>query len=309
MFINKNNKFLIIILLSILFTLTKNTNVLADSQLQININEQGDFLEEKRLSQSKTLKEKQRSATVEGMLSFKEIEDRKKAEKEKKIKKEQNQEEDTYSEIVKSIRKMQSKKQGAKQTATKKSRSNTYYKNTNIPIIKQKTNKQERITLSKTVSNIIPEGMESKQSEQLLGKNVLIKDLDKPVPNREAMDMNFPDINMFERIVMAESGGEPYLGQVAVANVILNRIRSDKYPSTLEGVIFQKSQFSPVKNGIIRGRIPTQSVKRAVAEALNGKMVVPEDTLYFVNPILATDQTIPRTKTPVKVIGSHVFYK
>ena len=38
MFINKNNKFLIIILLSILFTLTKNTNVLADSQLQININ-------------------------------------------------------------------------------------------------------------------------------------------------------------------------------------------------------------------------------------------------------------------------------
>ena len=57
------------------------------------------------------------------------------------------------------------------------------------------------------------------------GKNVLIKDLDKPVPNREAMDMNFPDIDMFERIVMAESGGEPYLGQVAVANVILNRIR------------------------------------------------------------------------------------
>lgn len=297
---NKTSKFLIVVI-STLLILTKNTKVLAESKLPLNTKKQIQFLEEKRISQSLILEERQKNATVEGMLSSKDIEDIRKAEvKESEMKDEQKKEIDTFSEIVNSIRKLQNKQQESKQVSKGKpenqtSKNNNYYKNTNIPIIKSSILKAERTPRSESVGNTIPG---------------IIKDLlDQPIPNREPIDMGYSDLEMLERIVMAEAGGEPYLGQIAVANVVLNRVKSSRYPSTLKGVIFQKSQFSPVKNSVIRGRSPNESVKKAVAEALNGRMIVPEDTLYFVNPILATDQTVPRTKIPVKVIGSHTFYK
>lgn len=314
---NKISKFLIIIVLSILFISTKDTKVLADSKSPLDANKQIKFLEEKRISQGVILGERQRNAIVKGMLSSKDVEHRRNTEieKENEIKRKQSDETDTFSQVVKSIRKSQSKKHQSKQVAHEKpvnqiSRTNNYYKNTNIPIINDTRLKAERIQLSEPIADVISEIKENRVSNPLLGQVRTIKDLiDNPLPNREPVDMGYSDIEMLERIVMAESGGEPYLGQIAVANVVLSRVKSNRYPSTIGGVIFQKSQFSPVKNGVIRGRAPNESVKKAVAEALNGRMVVPEDTLYFVNPVLATDQTIPRTKTPVKVIGSHTFYK
>ena len=314
---NKVSKFLLVIVLSTLLILTKGTKVLADSKSPVNINRQGQYLEEKRISQNVILGGKQKNATVEGMLSSKDVENMKKLEieKENEIKEEQRDETDTFSEMVKSIRKLQGKKREStkdvhKKTVSQASKTNRYYKNTNIPIIKNTVRKAERIPLSQPTTNIIPENKENTSANPLLGQLEVIKDLiDKPMENREPVDMSPGDIEMLERIVMAESGGEPYLGQIAVANVVLNRVKSNRYPSTLEGVIFQKSQFSPVSKGVIRGRAPNESVKKAVAEALRGRMIVAEDTLYFVNPVLATDQTVPRTKTPVKVIGSHTFYK
>ncbi len=115
--------------------------------------------------------------------------------------------------------------------------------------------------------------------------------------------------DLLEKIVMAEAGAEPYEGKIAVVNVILNRVAHKSYPNTIAGVIFQKGQFTPAMNGTIWKMKPTASVKKAVQEALNGKRAVDKDVLYFLNPELATDHSIPRTKKFVKRIGNHAFYK
>lgn len=117
------------------------------------------------------------------------------------------------------------------------------------------------------------------------------------------------ELDLLERVVMAEAGGEPYEGQIAVVNVIMNRVASKSYPNTVSGVIFQKGQFTPAINGRIWKMKPSESVKKAVREALGGKRVVEKDVLYFLNPDIATDHTIPRTKKFVKRIGRHAFYK
>lgn len=299
---DKRAKNLIIIILLGLLILAKDHKVFADSKSLGNTKEQIQFLEEKRKSQNERLRERQKNTIVEGMLSSRDIENRLDEEVENKdeIKREQKDEEDTLSKVIKSIRRFQIKNRESKEALErenldKKEDEARYYKNTKIPIVEDRKLEAVQASFNEKIENIVPEK---------------IKDLiDRPLPDREPVDMNYSDREMLERIVMAESGGEPYLGQIAVANVVLNRVKSNRYPSTLEGVIFQKSQFSPVKNGVIRGREPNESVKKAVSEALAGRMIVAEDTLYFVNPVLATDQTIPRTKTPVKVIGSHTFYK
>lgn len=125
----------------------------------------------------------------------------------------------------------------------------------------------------------------------------------------DSVSVSAEDMKLLEEIVMAESGAEPYDGQIAVTNVIMNRVRSTRYPNTYKEVIFQPYQFSPAKNGVIKGYPPNESVKKAVREALAGKRIVPNDTLYFVNPVLATDQTVPNSQTVVKIIGTHTFYK
>lgn len=316
----RNSKILMTFILYILFIAANNTEVLADSNSVLNLDRQMKFLEEKRMSQGATLQERQKNAVVEGMLSSEDLESMEKAELEKENE-EKNDEidgsnkTDTFSEMVKAIRRLQSRKQQTnkslhRNTVNQTTTSNKYYKNTSIPIIKTTRPPKERLPISQASSTSLPGLEENTFSNSLLSQLNNIRDLmDSPVADRESIDMNSSDREMFEKIVMAESGAEPYLGQIAVANVILNRVKSKRYPSTLEGVIFQKFQFSPVKNGVIRGYAPNESVKKAVTEALNGRMIVPEDTLYFVNPVLATDQTIPRTKTPVKVIGSHTFYR
>ncbi|OWR33016.1 cell wall hydrolase [Saccharibacillus sp. O23] len=117
------------------------------------------------------------------------------------------------------------------------------------------------------------------------------------------------DLILLQRIVMAEAEGEPYAGKVAVANVVLNRLRSANYPDTIRDVIYQRYQFSPVQNGRFDRVKPSADSIKAVAEALNGRKEVTDDTYYFVSLELATDMTIPNTRTPVKKIGHHTFFK
>ena len=122
-------------------------------------------------------------------------------------------------------------------------------------------------------------------------------------------DLSNEDLLLLERIVMAEAEGEPYAGKVAVANVVLNRLRSANFPDTVRKVIYQRYQFSPVQNGRFDRVAPSEDSVKAVAEALNGRKEVPDDTYYFVSISLATDMTIPNTRTPVKKIGHHTFFK
>ncbi|MBE6974933.1 MAG: hypothetical protein E7436_05535 [Ruminococcaceae bacterium] len=71
---------------------------------------------------------------------------------------------------------------------------------------------------------------------------------------------------LLARIVHAESKGEPYIGQVAVAAVILNRVDSPDFPNTLAGVIYQPGAFEPVMNGTINQDVPKDASARKAAQ-------------------------------------------
>ncbi|MBP3284723.1 MAG: cell wall hydrolase [Clostridia bacterium] len=113
---------------------------------------------------------------------------------------------------------------------------------------------------------------------------------------------------LLARIVHAEAKGEPYLGQVAVAAVILNRVDSSDFPNTLAGVIYQPGAFEPVMNGTINQAVPQDATARKAAkEALNGYDPT-GGCLYFYNPSTAKSKWI-WSKTIVKQIGKHNFAK
>ena len=57
------------------------------------------------------------------------------------------------------------------------------------------------------------------------------------------------EVRILARLVSGEARGEPYVGQVAVAAVVLNRVRSDDFPDTVSGVIFQRGAFDAVFQG------------------------------------------------------------
>lgn len=116
------------------------------------------------------------------------------------------------------------------------------------------------------------------------------------------------EAELLARIVHAESKGEPYLGQVAVAAVILNRVNNPDFPNTLAGVIYQPGAFEPVSNGTINQNVPNDaSARRAAKEALNGYDPT-GGCLYFYNPQTAKSKWI-WSKQVVKTIGKHNFAK
>lgn len=81
---------------------------------------------------------------------------------------------------------------------------------------------------------------------------------------------SWADIELMARVVMAESRGEPYKGQVGVAAVILNRLKDSRFPKTISGVIYEPWAFEPVQNGSLWSDYPSQQHFDAVKEAING---------------------------------------
>ena len=62
---------------------------------------------------------------------------------------------------------------------------------------------------------------------------------------------NSNDVNLLARLVYGEARGEPYAGQVAVAAVVLNRVKSSSFPNSIAGVIYQSGAFTAVSDGQI----------------------------------------------------------
>ncbi len=112
------------------------------------------------------------------------------------------------------------------------------------------------------------------------------------------------DINLMANAVHGEARGEPYIGQVAVAAVILNRIQSASFPNSVSGVIFQPGAFTAVADGQI-WLTPNESSKKAVKDAINGWDPT-GGCLYYFNPVTATSKWI-WTRPQVKQIGKHIF--
>jgi len=108
------------------------------------------------------------------------------------------------------------------------------------------------------------------------------------------------------RIISAESQGEPLTGQIAVGNVVLNRLNSDIFPDDLHRVIFQPGQFEPVENGTIYND-PYHLSVTAAKLCLEGARVV-GDCMYFFAPALSPGTWIVNNRTYYTTIGCHRFY-
>jgi len=118
------------------------------------------------------------------------------------------------------------------------------------------------------------------------------------------LGMSANDLKIMANAVYGEARGEPYEGQVAVAAVILNRVKSPSFPNTASGVIFQPGAFTAVADGQI-WLTPNENAKRAVQDALNG-WDPSGGCLYYFNPVTATSKWI-WTRPQVKTIGKHIF--
>lgn len=109
------------------------------------------------------------------------------------------------------------------------------------------------------------------------------------------------EILLLAALIQCEAGGEKYEGQVAVGAVVLNRVRSSRYPNTIAEVIYSPGQFTPAGNGKVDGvlaRGPKETCIKAAQEALNGT--------DYTNGAVSFRQT--KSGHAGLVIGNHVFF-
>ena len=126
---------------------------------------------------------------------------------------------------------------------------------------------------------------------------------------RAALYYREDEVYWLGRIIEAESGGEPLLGKIAVGNVVLNRVRSTLYPSTIYGVIFDRKygvQFSPVLDGSIYNT-PSYNSLLAAKIVLDG-FDLSEGALFFLRPEMSSSSWIPNNRSYLYSIGKHDFY-
>lgn len=118
------------------------------------------------------------------------------------------------------------------------------------------------------------------------------------------------EVYWLARIINAESRGEPLLGQIAVGNVVLNRVKSSLYPNTIWSVIFDRKygvQFSPILDGSIYNE-PNYTSILAAKICLEG-FSVSQEALFFLYPRASTSSWIPKNREYAFSIGKHDFYK
>lgn len=112
------------------------------------------------------------------------------------------------------------------------------------------------------------------------------------------------DYKLLARIISAEARGEPYIGQVAVGAVVLNRIEHPSFPDTMSGVIYQKGAFSCLNDGQFNEPV-SESAYKAATDALNG-LDPSGGAIYYYNPKKSTNKWI-FSRPIITTIGEHRF--
>lgn len=124
---------------------------------------------------------------------------------------------------------------------------------------------------------------------------------DVVVVQNPSYDATTDEILLLAALIQCEAGGEKYEGQVAVGAVVLNRMRSSRYPNTISGVIYSPGQFTPAGNGKVDRVLangPRETCIKAAQEALNGT--------DYTNGAVSFRQT--KSGHAGLVIGNHVFF-
>lgn len=151
-------------------------------------------------------------------------------------------------------------------------------------------------------------------TQQVLADGIKLQDDEKPSTiksdmveqRKEVISITNEELLLLSKLITGEARGESYEGQVAVAAVVINRVKDSRFPDNIKDVIYQKNAFSVVKDGSINMQ-PTDSAYKAAREALYG-LDPTNHAIYFWNPDIATCKWI-KTLDPYMRIGNHVFAK
>ncbi|BBF44093.1 spore cortex-lytic enzyme [Lachnospiraceae bacterium KM106-2] len=137
----------------------------------------------------------------------------------------------------------------------------------------------------------------------------------KAALDRYKMDLCSSERKVLERIVQAEAGNQDIKGKMLVANVVINRIRSSRFPNTVKAIVFQHSggtyQFSPVQNGSIYRVKVSKETKKAVSRVLKGENYS-SGALFFVARKVAARSNLgwfDRSLQRLFTHGGHTFYR
>ena len=148
---------------------------------------------------------------------------------------------------------------------------------------------KEHFNVALSVLSNLDENKEQKQSS-----------VSTDVPSGDDM------VKLLARLINGEARGEPYEGQVAVGAVIMNRVKSPKFPNTIAGVIYQKGQFSCVTDGQINADFEDETtVYKAAQDAMNGSDPT-NGALFFYNPAKTKSKWLYSLPV-VATIGDHRF--
>lgn len=105
------------------------------------------------------------------------------------------------------------------------------------------------------------------------------------------------DQDLLAKLIWAEGQSEPFEGQQAIAEVVINRVAADNFPDNVHDVLYAPDQFKAISQ--IYAAKPTHVQYEAIRRALNGPYVVPEDVVFF--GTYATNSNVWGT------IGNHTF--
>ena len=115
------------------------------------------------------------------------------------------------------------------------------------------------------------------------------------------------ELDILAKIIYAEARGESYTGKLAVGAVVLNRVKSPKYPNTIKGVVFAPGQFSPVRDGSYNKARPTEEEYKAAREALSGSDPTHGALTFYAYKY--TKSSYHESLTHTATIGNHKFFK
>lgn len=170
------------------------------------------------------------------------------------------------------------------------------------------------VILEETQTQILPDesvaAMQYGLAEEIAAEEKKQRELEAEMEAKK-IHLSKSDKNILLRIVEAEATGEDIKGKMLVANVILNRVNSKKFPDNVEDVVFAKRQFSPIRDGRYYRVTITKETKEAVERVLNGEDES-KGALYFMSRRQASPSNVrwfDRDLTWLLEYGTHEFFK
>ena len=155
-------------------------------------------------------------------------------------------------------------------------------------------------------NGLTADGVVGASTYKALGMNSSYQALQGANTSSGANGYTSSEVYLLAKTIYAEGRGEPYVGQVAIGAVIMNRIRNAAFPNSISGVVYQKGAFTAVDDGQIN-LTPNQQSYNAARDALNGWDPT-GGSIYYFNPNTATSSWI-WSRPQVTKIGKHIFCK